>query len=991
MVRKLLLITTLALTLALMLSGTSFASLSIQDMATSESVYKAETGLGGLDNFRFSPGDLTPGDKQVLGEIDSMNGQGSTPAASLLPSTTFKEGTALSGVWSPWPFLEGYYMTCTTTDSYGGVWFGTDGEGLWYFFKGEWYYFTVSNTSGYLPSNSIVSVTYDSSRNVLYAGTNDGLFWMYLPSFTYNSRQSSTPERNFIYSVAPSPDGNVYCGTKSGVLYGSIDSLASWYVYTTESTSYQLPSDYIWSVAVDSSGTKWFGTNGYGLARMNSSGWTTLSYNNGYLPDDRVCSLAIDNQGYIWAGTWGGIFYCKSDDYGYYYSTSNPDINYVYGIAFDDNDKVWWASHGGACALDRVTKSAWVFNTGNSLIPSNEVWGIAADKQKRIWLATYGEGVGVYQDRPTVKSVTPSAGATSVPLNTTVKATFSQDMKLSTFSNASFSLKNGTAAVPGSGTYNSATRTATFTPSANLLAGVTYTATIDTSVTNDTNVGMASNYQWTFTTVAPSAPEVIEKQPIGTGVATSAKVTAKFSKDMNASTISTSTFTVTEGSTPVAGTVTYDSSIRTATFSPSTALKNGATYSVKVSKDVKDNTGAGMTADATWSFTTLCKAATPTATPGGGIYSSTQSVSLSTATTGAVIYYTDNGSTPTTSSKPYTTSINIAATTTIKAVAVKSGCADSDIVTFQYTINTGPPVTISLLPGTGTYGLNQSFDAEVVIIESITNLSGVELHLSFDPSVLSCEVTAAGSSLNTNWLELNKSIDNTTGKIDLAYGTLKTEGLISGSGLKVGKLTFKGKVKDTGNVSFNFDASTNRKTFYQVKEGSSSVDKQFSGSTGGSYLIQDAGKISGSIALSPLQSKGDLAGYNVTLDGTSKVAVTTASGNFTLDNVSAGTYPVSVKIQGYTPVTWNNVVVVSGAEKVLSSVTLLGGDATGDAKINLSDFGILSDAFSTMPGSGGWDPRADFNADNKVNLTDFGVLSDNFGKTLNLPTGIMAQ
>jgi len=62
------------------------------------------------------------------------------------------------------------------------------------------------------------------------------------------------------------------------------------------------------------------------------------------------------------------------------------------------------------------------------------------------------------------------------------------------------------------------------------------------------------------------------------------------------------------------------------------------------------------------------------------------SVELSTATDKAVIYYTTDGSIPTTSSKKYTGEIIIDENVTIKAIAVKSGMNKSSVTTFNYTV-----------------------------------------------------------------------------------------------------------------------------------------------------------------------------------------------------------------------------------------------------------------------------------------------------------------
>jgi lysophospholipase L1-like esterase len=78
--------------------------------------------------------------------------------------------------------------------------------------------------------------------------------------------------------------------------------------------------------------------------------------------------------------------------------------------------------------------------------------------------------------------------------------------------------------------------------------------------------------------------------------------------------------------------------------------------------------------------------ATPIASPAAGTYLTAQSVALFCATAGATIYYTTNGSTPTTSSSVYTGPITVAASETIKAYAVKSGRTDSSVLMGAYTI-----------------------------------------------------------------------------------------------------------------------------------------------------------------------------------------------------------------------------------------------------------------------------------------------------------------
>src|SRR5207245_1709285 len=79
-------------------------------------------------------------------------------------------------------------------------------------------------------------------------------------------------------------------------------------------------------------------------------------------------------------------------------------------------------------------------------------------------------------------------------------------------------------------------------------------------------------------------------------------ITVSFSEAMDPSTINTTTFTLMQGTTPVAGTVTYTNG--TPIFTPADTLAPLSTYTVTISTGVKDLAGNALSTDMSWSFTT---------------------------------------------------------------------------------------------------------------------------------------------------------------------------------------------------------------------------------------------------------------------------------------------------------------------------------------------------------------------------------------------------
>jgi hypothetical protein len=97
-------------------------------------------------------------------------------------------------------------------------------------------------------------------------------------------------------------------------------------------------------------------------------------------------------------------------------------------------------------------------------------------------------------------------------------------------------------------------------------------------------------------------PQVSSRSPGSgaTGVSATTNVTATFNEPVQG--VSSSTFTLRQGSTSVAASVSYDSGTRTATLDPSSSLTAGATYTASLTSGIRDLAGNALAA-LSWSFT----------------------------------------------------------------------------------------------------------------------------------------------------------------------------------------------------------------------------------------------------------------------------------------------------------------------------------------------------------------------------------------------------
>jgi N-acetylneuraminic acid mutarotase len=152
-----------------------------------------------------------------------------------------------------------------------------------------------------------------------------------------------------------------------------------------------------------------------------------------------------------------------------------------------------------------------------------------------------------------------------------------------------------------------------------------------------------------------------------------------------------------------------------------------------------------------WEYRIISPAAAPAFSVVSGTYFSAQTVTITDATTGAAIYYTTDGTTPTTNSTAYTGAITVSTSETIQAIAVATGYTTSTVASATYTIVIPPSFTVAASPATLTVNSGASGTSTLTVTPANGFNSAVTFTCSGLPNGTTCSfspttVTPSGSA-----------------------------------------------------------------------------------------------------------------------------------------------------------------------------------------------------------------------------------------------------
>ena len=341
----------------------------------------------------------------------------------------------------------------------------------------------------------------------------------------------------------------------------------------------------------------------------------------------------------------------------------------------------------------------------------------------------------------TLSGFNPATGLTLPPFSMTVLTAVSGSVQAPTFS------------VPA-GTYTTAQNVTISDATSG--ASIYYTTDGSTPTSNSTAytapvVVSASETLQAIAVISGSSPSAITSAAYVIGASTAATPTFSVASGTynSAQTVSiadsssgATIYYTTNGSVPTTSSTIYTSPITVSSSETINAIAAGSSYS------------SSAVATATYTINSGA-ASTPTFSVASGTYGSAQTVSIGDATSGATIYYTTNGSTPTTSSTRYAGPITVSASETIEAIATATNYTTSGVATATYTINSGATSTPTFSVASGTYS-----SAQTVSIGDAT--SGATIYYTTNGSTPTTSSVKYAGSITVNANETIKAIATAT-------------------------------------------------------------------------------------------------------------------------------------------------------------------------------------------------------------------------------------
>jgi hypothetical protein len=735
-------------------SGNSFAVDSGGNLITGNSY--------GGKILEFAPGATT---YTVLGSYN-----GNVEAVAIDPSGNLYISVVNSGNIVKVPLVSGAYAPISAPGSGTPTCTGTD---------------TVECVLPFSSAASgVVAMTFDSAGDLFFTSTNGSSnpnsvlectaacvrTGSPVPTVLFAESTTATPEGSsntalwFMGGIAVDPWGDVFFtdslmdagGASSGFSYqsavreltysGGAYSTTPKMLHTLTDSSPGTYDDQLVGVATDANGTVYFSTEYDGVfAFPNNKGVvdTTTEYT---VSTQGAKMLTLDSKGNAYVATYSNS---AGGDVAMQIAINNIALPNAAVPGSSSASNITTILNDGACSTNPVVAFSATENGASSTEFSANTTGSC--------------------------SSTPTGGssfATAVNFTPTVAGSHTGVLTAVDTVNGGIGAANVLGITSGT-----AAEVPTFSPAAG-----TYTS-VQTVTISDVTPGATIYYTTDGSTPSPSstkytgaisvaASETIQAIAVASGLGNSPVATAAYTLNLPvaqtpvisvASGTYTSIQTVKISDATLGAKIYYTTDGSTPTAS-STLYKNPLSVSTSETLNVVAIATGYAPSTATATYTINLTVDPPTFSPAGGTFTSIQTITLADTTPNSAIYYTTDGSTPTTSSTLYTGPIQVLGSETINAIGSLSGYADSPVATATFTLNLPPAATPTISLGSGTYTVSQP----VTISDTTT---GATIYYTTDGTTPTTGSNVYAGALTLKATETLKAIAVATGYSPSAVAT----------------------------------------------------------------------------------------------------------------------------------------------------------------------------------------------------------------------------
>ncbi len=167
-------------------------------------------------------------------------------------------------------------------------------------------------------------------------------------------------ENVFVRSLAIEPAADrLWVGTSVGVIEVVLSTSEMQNTFTRQDG---LANEYVFAIGIDSDGHKWFGTNAGGMSRYRAGDWKVFFPMHG-LADYWIYAFAQRGE-HLWVGTWAGASRVNLKTLEFTNYVKELVNEWVYGIAIDAKQQIWFGTEGGISMYDGTLWQHWTHGDG---------------------------------------------------------------------------------------------------------------------------------------------------------------------------------------------------------------------------------------------------------------------------------------------------------------------------------------------------------------------------------------------------------------------------------------------------------------------------------------------------------------------------------------------------------------------------------------------------------------------------------------------------